>query len=79
MTEVPDAAMLMSMVKNVGAGFTDSKWDELLSLVDDQAQAIQRVRELHTTDKYINDAETCMECDYTFPCNTIKALDGEQS
>lgn len=46
MTEIPDAAMLMAMVKNAGAGFTHSKWDELLSLVDDQANAIQRVRKV---------------------------------
>lgn len=76
MTEVPDAAMLMSMVKNAGAGFTDSKWDELLSLVDDQAQAIQRVRQLGDEEcaclLYIS------SCEHDGIQRAIKALDGGQ-
>ena len=79
MTEIPDAAMLMAMVKNAGAGFTDNKWDELLKLVDDQAASIQRVRELHYS--YLDECIVCSEYKAPFntpyPCATIRALDGE--
>jgi DNA repair ATPase RecN len=37
---------------------------------------IQRVRELHIQETEIS--EFCKECSYTYPCPTIKALDGEQ-
>ena len=77
MTEIPDAAMLMSMVKNAGAGFTDNKWDELLALVDDQAEAIQRVRQLGDEECECLNYEAC--CEHEGIQRAIKALDGEQS
>ena len=46
MTEMPDASMLMSMVRDSRAGFVDNKWDELLALVDDQARTIQGIHEV---------------------------------
>ena len=46
MTETPDSAMLMSMVKDARAGFVDPKWDELLALVDDQAKTIQGIHQV---------------------------------
>ena len=76
MTEIPDAAVLMSMVKSAGAGFTDNKWDELLALIDSQAEAIQRVRELATnaiTEQEQNGGQVTL-----FPSAILKALDGEQ-
>lgn len=38
--------------------------------------AIQRVRELHIQESEIT--TFCKECSYTYPCPTIKALDGEE-
>ncbi len=76
MTEIPDGAMLMSMVKSAGAGFTDNKWDELLALIDSQAEAIQRVRELAInaiTEQEQNGGQVTL-----FPSAILKALDGEQ-
>lgn len=84
MTETPDAAMLMSMVRDSSAGFVDPKWDELLALVDDQANAIERVRELHKP--FGENNEWCDHCEIgqnsgydwaDYPCDTIKALDGD--
>jgi hypothetical protein len=46
-------------------------------------EAIARVRELHYVDKYAN-TEVCHICNTSngiaipYPCDTIKALDGEQ-
>lgn len=91
MTEIPDAAVLMSMVKSAGAGFTDNKWDELLALIDSQAEAIQRVRELHkpftrkVSELWSNAGELetlCRACEVQsdaafYPCPTIKKLDGK--
>ena len=41
----------------------------------ENAQAIERVRELHVQETPIT--EFCKECSYTYPCPTIQALDGE--
>ena len=35
--------------------------------------AIKRVRELHNS----SGSEYCHECGYIYPCDTIKALDGD--
>jgi hypothetical protein len=85
MTETPDAAMLMSMVRDSRAGFVDPKWDELLALVNDQANAIQRVRAVHIS-RTRDDVSFCIACvDHdkigyfqSWPCDTTRALDGEQ-
>lgn len=77
MTEMPDASMLMSMVRDARAGFVDPKWDELLALVNDQANAIQRVQDLHT--EMNNNFNACQECLLNYPCPTIKALDGDDA
>lgn len=39
-------------------------------------QKVQRVRELHRRDEFVT--FYCYECELPYPCNTIKALDGEQ-
>ena len=41
----------------------------------EMSKAIQRVRELHIQETEIS--EFCKECSYTYPCPTIKALEGE--
>ena len=51
--------------------------------VEQQLGAIQRVRELHKPFTYEWDgfqrvSGLCMECEQDCPCDTIKALDGEQ-
>lgn len=60
------------------------KFNELLQMSVKQQNAIKRVRELHTPDKSIwsDEFNPCPSCgDYgqiLYPCDTIKALDGEQ-
>jgi hypothetical protein len=82
---MPDASMLMSMVRDARTGFVDKKWDELLSLVDDQANAIERVRAVHQM-QIIDGYEHCYAClnheDHgsvwqQWPCETIAALNGD--
>ena len=43
--------------------------------VESQLAAIQRVRELHFNNE---EWTACDVCDKPYPCDTIKALDGEQ-
>ena len=45
----------------------------------ENAQAIQRVRELHRIVIEDGAPDYCLECRFWYPCDTIKALDGEQS
>ena len=55
--------------------------DELLKQHAEQAEAIQRVRELHEQVPCTEDGECCQICDYcgvVYPCPTIKALKGER-
>ena len=43
------------------------------------AEAIQRVRELHIPKPcWCCEDVLCANCNETYPCSTIKALDGEQ-
>lgn len=66
---------------------------EVKEAIDRQAQAIQRVRELHKPEEIEDHSELCKEfgcqgygnsvtwcyhCEEYYPCDTIKALDGEQ-
>lgn len=42
----------------------------------DAEAAIERVRELHTP--YFDVTEMCRECSDDWPCDTIRALEGER-
>ena len=46
--------------------------------LDDAQAAIQRVRELHHTVSEEGAPDKCSECLFWYPCDTIKALDGER-
>jgi len=49
----------------------------LLNERDQLKEAIQRVRELHELTHAVKTI-WCDYCDVEYPCDTIKALDGEQ-
>lgn len=58
----------------------DKDYDRAVAIVKDMYSTVDRVRELHGEIAY---SETtlrtiCKECHTTYPCPTIKALDGEQ-
>ena len=48
-------------------------WDAM----EEARAAIQRVRELHEMEDH-GEYYICAGCDFNWPCDTIKALDGEQ-
>ena len=43
--------------------------------LNEALEAIQRVRDLHVQETPIT--TFCKECSFMYPCDTIKALDGE--
>lgn len=47
-----------------------------IELNSQKTEAISRVRELHIQESEIT--TFCKECSFMYPCDTIKALDGEQ-
>lgn len=51
--------------------------DTVDAAADTLAAAVRRVRELHSDPATAGDGEQrCWECDHTWPCPTIQALDG---
>ena len=48
-----------------------------LARANQAEEAIERVRELHQTEKDNPKAEWCEECFAKYPCPTIKALDAK--
>ena len=54
-------------------------WEYCCECNAHECQAIQRVRELHRIVIEDGAPDYCLECRFWYPCDTIKALDGEQS
>lgn len=50
---------------------------QYIELNKQKTEAIQRVRELHIQESEIT--TFCKECSFMYPCDTIKALDGDSN
>lgn len=65
----------MNKTNECGCGSCSICYEFEMAPLLEAREAIQRVRELHIQETEIS--EFCKECSYTYPCPTIKALDGD--
>ena len=66
----------MNKTNECGCGSCSICYDFEMKPLLEAREAIQRVRELHIQESEIT--TFCKECSFMYPCDTIKALDGEQ-
>lgn len=71
-----DFEEVLAMSKTGQICIPTSEFSFMVNAIEAQDEAIQRVRELHKP--YWNEIVFCQTCDYPYPCDTIRALDGEQ-